>query len=56
MTISRTIGQAPRTQALANELNGMNGPCIGCVGCQGVCQALIEVMVLPDLIISERRT
>lgn len=55
MTISRDIGHAPRTHALAAELNGLNGPCIGCQDCRGMCQALIEALMLPDLILGTRR-
>ncbi|WP_299620890.1 hypothetical protein [uncultured Tateyamaria sp.] len=50
MTISRNIGHAPRTRALAEELNALNGPCIGCTGCEGVCQALLDALVVPDVV------
>lgn len=50
----RTMGQAPRTEALSRDVATLPGPCIGCVGCQGVCEALFEVMVLPDVILRDR--
>ncbi len=54
MLSTRTVGHAPRTQALAQQTQAMTGPCIGCTGCQGICQALFDAMLLPDLILKER--
>ena len=36
---------------LAREVGAMRVPCVGCSGCRGLCEALIEVMVLPDVIL-----
>lgn len=50
MSTSRRIGHAPRLQELARELNDFSSPCIGCAGCEGLCHALIDVLVLPKII------
>lgn len=54
MTTTRKPGHAPRTQALATELNALNVPCIGCPGCEGLCQALIDAVVVPATILKGR--
>ena len=51
MQLHRTIGHAPRTQALARDLERLQGPCVGCAGCQGICAALFDAMLVPDLIL-----
>jgi len=53
MIIERKIANAPRTEALARDVAGLLGPCIGCTGCRGVCAAMIDAMVLPDLILAK---
>lgn len=55
MQAERTIGHAPRTQALARDLENLQGPCVGCPGCQGICQALFDAIMVPDLILRDRR-
>ena len=44
MQAERTIGHAPRTQALARDLENLQGPCVGCPGCLGICQALFDAI------------
>lgn len=51
MQAQRQIGHAPQSRALARDVAALNGPCIGCDGCEGLCQALLEAMFLPDLIL-----
>lgn len=52
MIINRDTGSARNTAQLAQELAGLHGPCVGCKDCQGLCAALIEALVLPDVILS----
>ena len=54
MTTDRLIAHAPRTEALARNVARMTTTCIGCTGCAGLCQAMIEVMILPDVILNPR--
>ncbi len=54
MTTSRKIGHAPRLRELAQELNNFSSPCIGCEGCEGLCQALIDTLVVPKIIAKGR--
>ena len=54
MIVDRKIATAPRTEALAHDVAGLADPCIGCEGCRGVCAAMIDAMVLPDLILATR--
>lgn len=54
MSTVREIGHAPRVRALAKEINHFNSPCIGCTDCDGICQALIEALVVPGIILKER--
>ncbi len=51
MMIDRKTGHAPRAEALAREIAGLREPCVGCPGCTGLCPALIEALVLPDLLV-----
>lgn len=55
MSTSLKIGHAPRLQELARELNDLSSPCIGCEGCEGLCQALIDALVVPRIIAKGRR-
>lgn len=51
MEIERRIATAPRMRALTEQINRLPGQCVGCRECRGVCEALFEAMVLPDLIV-----
>ena len=51
MRIDRNIGHAPRTEAIGPKLMEASGRCVGCTECQGLCQELIDALVLPDLIL-----
>ncbi|MBP0484114.1 hypothetical protein [Sagittula salina] len=51
MDTKRVVGHAPRTRAVAEELIGIEGPCIGCKGCTGLCAALIEALSVPDVVL-----
>ena len=56
MMTQRSIANAPRTTALAQDLSRMATTCIGCTDCGGVCQAVIEVVVLPQVILHPQGT
>ena len=55
MQISRSKAAASKVRALATEVSGLQGPCVGCSNCVGLCEALIDALVLPDLILSRKR-
>ncbi len=55
MNISRKKSGTGRSDALASELSTLQGPCVGCRECTGLCNALIDALVLPDLILSKRK-
>ncbi len=56
MQSSRIVAHAPRTSTLATEISQLNSPCIGCEACQGICAALVDTMLLPDLLLRKRAT
>ena len=53
MKISRTKVETPNMNNLSDQIVGLQGPCVGCEGCTGMCQALIDALTLPDLILSK---
>lgn len=54
MNRSREVGHAPRVRALAREIDTCSGPCIGCSECDGLCEALIEALVVPQVVLKNR--
>lgn len=55
MKIERKAAFAPRTSALALDLASLQAPCVGCDGCTGLCDALIDALTLPDLLLGKGR-
>lgn len=55
MQITRTKPAMTQMSALSAELNTLNGPCVGCEGCNGLCEALIDALMLPNIILSKKR-
>ncbi|WP_167630828.1 hypothetical protein [Leisingera daeponensis] len=55
MQISRSKAGAPRVKALSVKVSGLQGPCLGCTNCVGLCEALIDALVLPDLVLTRTR-
>jgi hypothetical protein len=55
MIVTRSQTGTGRMAALAQDLARLNAPCVGCADCRGLCRALIEVLVLPDLILHRGR-
>lgn len=53
MKIDRRKSDGRHVQALAGELSTLQGPCVGCADCVGLCPALIDALILPDLILSK---
>lgn len=53
MKISRTKAETPNINNLSDQIVGLQGPCVGCTNCTGMCQALIDALILPDLILSK---
>ena len=54
MPIDRSKPATPRVSTLAIELSDLHGPCVGCCDCMGLCTALIDALVIPDLVLSKR--
>ena len=55
MQIKRSKAETPKANALATELSGLYGPCVGCSDCSGLCTALIDALILPDVILRKKR-
>jgi len=55
MNISRSKAETPRLNELSVELSQLHGPCVGCSDCVGLCVALIDALVVPDVILSKKR-
>lgn len=55
MQIDRTKPATPRVTALAGDISSLQGPCVGCTDCVGLCEVLIDTLVLPDLILTKKR-
>lgn len=53
LTITRRRGETDRVEAIATRVAGLGVPCVGCSDCRGLCQALIEVMVVPEVVLSD---
>lgn len=51
MDIQRHVAHAPRTVELGRGVATLNQPCVGCTDCRGLCQTLIELMTLPDVLL-----
>ncbi len=51
MMIDRKTAHAPKSASLVTKVAGLQGPCVGCKDCTGLCPALIEALVLPDIIL-----
>ncbi|SFL68753.1 hypothetical protein [Shimia aestuarii] len=54
MRIDRNIGHAPRVEAIGQKLMESPMRCVDCTECKGLCQELIEVLVLPDMVLKGR--
>lgn len=50
MKTDRLIGHAPRSRSFGEKYLA-TGACIGCKGCTGLCQALIEALVVPEMVL-----
>lgn len=55
MNISRSKAETPRLNSLSAEISQLHGPCVGCSDCVGLCMALIDALVVPDVILSKKR-
>jgi hypothetical protein len=55
MTMSINRGKAPShcTDELARKMADLRGPCIGCKDCKGLCRDLLELLMLPDIILTK---
>lgn len=56
MKIDRSFPPSPRSKELLSKLNELYGPCIACKTCDGLCEALIDALMLPDIIVKDNRT
>lgn len=55
MDISRSKAETPRLTALSVDIDDLQGPCVGCTDCVGLCEALIDALVVPDVILGKKR-
>ncbi|WP_146347834.1 hypothetical protein [Falsiphaeobacter marinintestinus] len=55
MDISRSKAVTPRLSALSVDLDQLQGPCVGCADCVGLCEALLEALFVPDVVLSRKR-
>mgnify|MGYP000435948052 CR=1 FL=1 len=53
MKISRNKVETPNINNLSSQIVSLQGPCVGCTDCTGMCQALIDALTVPDLILSK---
>lgn len=51
MTITRGKPKSDLSEDLARQLNQLYGPCVQCQDCHGVCPALIDALLLPNIIL-----
>jgi hypothetical protein len=51
MKIERKIADSPRTRAIAARVSGLSGPCVGCRECRGLCEALLDALILPEIVL-----
>lgn len=53
MIVSRTTAATPICETVRADISQISGPCVGCKDCLGLCAALIDVLFLPDLILTK---
>lgn len=49
--LEHRIAHAPRVRALAKDMSCMTTTCIGCTDCGGICQAMVDVVMVPRLVL-----
>lgn len=55
MNIERNFPSSTQSKALLSKLNQIHGPCIACSTCDGLCQALIDTLMVPDIVARDKR-
>ncbi len=51
MDITRSPSDTRRTLQVGQIVTELNGPCVGCSECRGICQALIDAVTLPEVLL-----
>ena len=51
MDITRSPSDTRRTVQVGQIVTELNGPCVGCSECRGICQALIDAVTLPEVLL-----
>ncbi len=54
MHVTRSAGDAPKSGQVMQEVVALAGPCVGCTRCRGLCAELLELLSLPDAVLSRR--
>ncbi|SDC77353.1 hypothetical protein [Ruegeria marina] len=54
MQIDRSKSETRRLEALAGQIYALQGPCVGCSDCVGLCKALIDTLVVPDIVLTRK--
>ncbi len=52
MQVTRSTGEAPKAGQVMQEVVSLAGPCVGCTRCRGLCAELLELLTLPDAVLS----
>ena len=52
MQVLRSTGEAPKSGQVMQEVVSLAGPCVGCTRCRGLCAELLELLTLPDAVLS----
>ncbi len=55
MQIDRHIAHAPNVRSLGARLPSLTAPCVGCAECRGLCDALLELLTLPEAVLDRGR-
>ena len=55
MTALRPTPRSAHLAELGQAMGELRGPCIACEGCAGLCAALIDVLLVPDLVLAGKR-
>ena len=55
MIISRSKPGSSRITTVVQAFPDVQGNCVGCENCSGRCAELIDVLTVPDIVLSKKR-
>ena len=53
MQIKRKAEFATLAQTVARQMDFGQADCLGCTSCNGICQALIDALILPKVVLKD---